>query len=486
MSLKQQQYLKQQQRLTPMQMQVVKLTELSTLEFEEKVKQELEENMALEEGSEVHDDDYVLDNENVEKNDEANITQEDIALGDYINEEEVPDYYLPSSSSSSSENFADIPMSADSSLQEYLLGQLSELKLEEEDKEIAKYIIGSIDPNGYLERSLESIADDMLFQLNIEIPIDKLREILKLVQAMEPPGVAARSLKETLMLQLEKKDQLPYTHISMRVVDEFFDEFSKKHYDKILKQLQLSQENLKDVINEITSLNPKPGSNWNDIMRENLNTITPDFIVESQNGEVFFYLNSRNVPPLKVNHEYSELLKGYAQNKEAGGDLKSTVQFVKQKLDAAKWFIDAVRQRQTTMERTMETIIKLQRDFFLSGEESDLKPMILKDVADATGYDISTISRVTQNKYVQTHIKVYPLKYFFSESMSTASGEEISSREIKQILSECIENENKKKPLSDEKLTEILNEKGYVIARRTVAKYREQLRLPVARLRREM
>lgn len=482
MALKQYQQLKQNQRLSPLQMQVIKLTELSTLEFEEKVKQEIEENPALEEGRDRDNDEEPF---NVQSNDEnSNISQEEIALGDYFKDEDIPDFYLPSSPK---ENYTDIPFAMGSTLNEYLIEQLGELTIDNNDKEIAKYIIGSIDTNGYLERSLQSISDDLLFQQNIDVPIDKLNETLAIVKSLEPAGIAAGSLQECLLIQLERKDPTPIIDLSIIILKDYFDEFSKKHYEKIIKALHISEEDMKSVIKEIVTLNPKPGSLWGDTVDPNTQFVTPDFIVEIVNNEVLFSLNSRNVPPLRISKDYGDLLKEYSSNKKGmSSDEKNAAMFVKQKLDAAKWFIDSVHQRQETMQNTMKAIIDRQYDFFLTEEDSSLKPMILKDIADDTGYDISTISRITNSKYVQVSMRIYPLKYFFSKSMQTESGEDVSSKEIRNILLEFIENENKKKPLSDDKLTEMLNDKGYKIARRTVSKYREMLNLPIARLRKEM
>lgn len=484
MALKQQQLLKQQLKLSPMQMQVIKLTELPVLEFEERIKQELEDNPALEEGLDFSDDGG--DNRGEEEFDDASkITQEDMALGDYANEEEMPDYQF--SRAKGENQRSEIPFSAGSTMHEYLIAQIGEAELSEKEEKIAEYIIGNIDESGYLDQTLTAISDDLIFQQNIDADEKELERILKIVQTFDPPGIAARSLQESLLLQLERKDKDKVTEQALRVIRDYFDEFSKKHYDKIIKALDIDEDALKEVISEITTLNPKPGNNWGDSLSLTLSTIVPDFLIESQDGELILYLNNRDVPPLRVNREYSDLLKGYVGNKESmSTDSKNAVQFVKQKLDSARWFIDAVRQRQQTLQTTMQAIIDKQYDFFLTGEESDLRPMILKDIADVTGYDISTISRVSNSKYVQTSFGIYPLKYFFSESMQTDTGEEISSREVKAILKECIDNENKRKPLTDEKLTEILKEKGYVIARRTVAKYREQLNIPIARLRKEI
>lgn len=485
MALKQQLQLKQQQKLSPLQMQVIKLTELPVLELEERIKQELEDNPALEEGLERTDDVSEYDDDFAPEED-TNISQEDLVLGDYMNEDEVPDYQIRSGGDQST-RATDIPFSVAGSLHEYLLEQLGECELDEDRKKTAEYIIGSIEENGYLDRSLSAISDDLIFQQNLDVPVSELEELLKVIQEFEPAGVGARNLQECLLLQLNRKEKSEEVENAIRIISDYFDEFSKRHYEKIIRQLGIGEAELKDVIHEITTLNPKPGNTWGDSLSTTLSTIIPDFIVESYNGELFLTLNNRNIPEMRVSREYSNLLKGYADNKDSmSADNKNVVLFVKQKLDSARWFIEAIKQRQETLQRTMEAIMNLQYDFFLTGEEAQLKPMILKDVAQRTGYDISTISRVSNSKYVQTNFGVYSLKYFFSESMQTDTGEEISSREVKAILKECIENEDKKKPLTDDKLSEILNEKGYIIARRTVAKYREQMNFPVARLRKEI
>ncbi|MDH6307258.1 RNA polymerase sigma-54 factor [Dysgonomonas sp. PFB1-18] len=486
MALKQQLQLKQQQKLSPLQMQVIKLTELPVIELEERIKQELEDNPALEEGLEPVDDTSEFDDD-YSSEDDTNISQEDITLGDYMNEDEIPDYQLRDNNRQATGKQEEIPFSVASSLHEYLIEQLSECQFDNNDEKVAEYIIGSIDDSGYLDRSLSAISDDLIFQQNIDVPVSHLEEILTVIQDFEPAGIGARTLQECLLLQLQRKDKSETTDIAIQIISNYFEEFSKRHYDKIVRQLGIDESLLKVVIQEITTLNPKPGNNWGDSMETTLSTIVPDFIVESYNGELFLSLNNRNVPDLRVNREYSDLLKGYADNKESmSSDSKNAVLFVKQKLDSARWFIEAIKQRQDTLQRTMQAIIDMQYDFFLTGDEAQLKPMILKDIAQRTGYDISTISRVSNSKYVQTNFGVYSLKYFFSESMQTDTGEEISSREVKAILKECIENEDKKKPLTDDRLSEILKEKGYIIARRTVAKYREQMNLPVARLRKEI
>lgn len=484
MALKQQLQLKQQQKLSPLQMQIIKLTELPSIELEERIKQELEDNPALEEGLEKNDEAQDFEDETHEA-DDANITQEDIALGDYLNEDDIPDYYRNSSQSES--KHTDIPFSVAGSLHEYVLEQLHEVELSDADLKIGEYIIGNIDERGYLDRSLSAISDDLIFQLNIDVSTDSLEKLLQIIQDFEPAGVGARSLQECLLLQLERKKKGDTTQYAILIIDKYFEEFTRRHYDKIMKQIGIEEPTLKSVIQEITTLNPKPGNTWGDGMATVLSTIIPDFIVENSNGELLLSLNNRNIPDLRVSREYSNLLKGYVESKDGmSNDSKNAVMFVKQKLDSARWFIEAIKQRQDTLQRTMQGILNLQYDYFLTGDEAKLRPMILKDIAERTGYDISTISRVTSSKYVQTHFGVFPLKYFFSESMQMDTGEEISSREVKSILKECIGNEDKRQPLTDDKLCEILKDKGYVIARRTVAKYREQMGIGIARLRKEI
>lgn len=486
MALKQQLQQKQQQRLSPLQMQVIKLTELPNVELEERIKQELVDNPALDEGREDSDDPQdIIDDVNYEDSD--NITQEDIALGDYLTEDDIPDYRLNNYNSSDKITREDIPFSSAESLHESLIEQLRLTELDEESEKVAEYIIGNIDENGYLDRPLSAISDDLLFQQNLDIPSDRIRKILNVIQSFEPAGIGACDLQECLLLQLRRINESDIVKQAIIVIEKYFEDFSKRHFDKIEKGLNIDEEELKQIIHLIVTLNPKPGNNWGDALSLTMNTIIPDFIVETYNGELFLSLNNRNIPELRVNRDYSEMLKGYSENKKSmTTEAKNAALFVKQKLDSARWFIDAIKQRQETLQRTMQAIVDLQYDFFLTGDESSLRPMILKDVAELAGYDISTISRVSNSKYVQTNFGIYPLKYFFSESMQNDAGEEISSREVKAILRECIENEDSKKPLTDDKLTDILKEKGYVIARRTVAKYREQMNIPVARLRKNI
>lgn len=484
MALRQRLQLKQQQKLSPLQIQVIKLTELPVLELEERIKQELEDNPALEEGvgefegdSEMSSDDDMSDN----------ISQEDIVLGDYLREEEIPDYQIVNKSRSEGQMRENIPFQSVASLHESLLNQLHLWDLSEEETKIAEYIIGNIDENGYLERSLVSITDDLLFQQNIEVDEKGVERVLEVIQQFDPIGVGARSLQECLEIQLRKKPQTEEVALALRVIKEFFDEFSKKHYEKIKRGLGVDDDSLRDIIDEIISLNPKPGNDWGDSLSLTLNTIVPDFVVDTLDGELILSLNNKNVPELRVSREYSNLLQGYSENRKGmSSDDKNAALFVKQKLDSARWFIDAIKQRQETLLTTMQAILDVQYDFFLTGDESQIRPMILKDIAETTGYDISTISRVSNSKYVQTGFGVYSLKYFFSEAMQNEDGEEISTREIKAFLRACIDDEDKRRPLTDEKLTAMLIEKGYPIARRTVAKYREQLGVAVARLRKEI
>ena len=481
MALRQEQQLKQTQKLTPLQMQVIKLVELTSVEIEDRIKQEIEDNPALEvsDGSGDAVDEY--------ENDDAIVSQEEIILGDYISEDDIPDYRLNSSRGNKQNNFIETTFSDNQSLHEYLQEQIGLQNLSDRKQIIAEYIIGSLDENGYLFRDLQSISDDILFQQNMDVSKDELEKTLHVIQKLDPPGVGARDLQECLLIQLERRQAGETNDLALRVISDYFEEFSRKHYDKIIRQLCVTHEQLRDAIDEITSLNPKPGNILSNDMEIALNNITPDFIVESDRGEVFMSLNNCNLPELKINRNFSEMLQGYAQNREAmSADNQQAVLFIKQKVDSAKSFIEAVRQRQNTLQKTMEAIISLQYDFFLTDDETMLKPMILEDVANKTGFDISTISRVSNSKYVQTNTGVYPLKFFFSEGMPTDSGENVSTREVKLILKQSIENEDHRKPLTDEQLTTILNKKGYIIARRTTAKYREQLNIPVARLRKKL
>lgn len=471
---------KLQQKLSPQQIQLIRLLELSSLEIEERIKQELEENPALEEGSELES------NNDEETFSEDDGTNENIDLGDYMTEDDIPDYKLKEINSRA-EQKNDIPFASGTSLQDHLLTQLGLRELTAQEQKIGEYIIGSLDEDGYLRRDLSAIIDDLAFQTGEEVSRKSVENVLKTIQDLEPAGIAAENLQECLLFQLERKHDSTDKEFAIQIIRDYFDAFVRKHYDKIMKSLNISETELKKVIDEITSLNPKPGGSWVSASEIMMNQVTPDFIVESNNGELILSMNQKDIPDLHINEEYSHMLNDYQSNKSnQTNEMKNAVQFVKQKLDSAQWFIDAVKQRKQTLQRTMEAIILLQKQFFLTGDESKLRPMILKDVAERTGYDISTISRVSNSKYVQTNFGVYPLKFFFSEATQNEQGEEISTREVKKIMRDTIDQEDRRKPITDEVLTEMLKEKGYLVARRTVAKYREQMNIPVARLRKEL
>lgn len=463
---------------------MIRLLELPTLELEERVKHELEDNPALEEGKEPQDD---LEHSEEEENFAAEGSEnEDLSLGDYFSADDIPEYKLQQMTERA-ERKEEIPFAEGESLSEFLLEQLRLRELPEKQVKIAEYIIGNLDDDGYLRRDLSAIADDLVFQAGVEADEAEVEQVLRIIHDFEPAGIGARDLKECLLIQLNKREKTEATRLALRILNSYFEDFTRKRYERILKTLDITEEELKQAIREITLLNPKPGSSWGDTMETAMSQVVPDFVVEANNGELTLSMNNRGVPDLRINQEYAEMFQDYAGNKaNQTADRRDAVQFVKQKLDAAQWFIDAIRQRNETLQRTMETIICLQREFFLTGDETTLRPMILKDVAERTGYDISTISRVSNSKYVQTNFGVYPLKYFFSESMQTDTGEEISTREVKKIMKDHVDAEDKRHPLTDEELAAILKEAGYVIARRTVAKYREQLGIPVARMRKEI
>ena len=487
--LKQKLQQKLLQKLSPQQIQMIKLLEVPTLQIEQRRKKELEENPALEEGPD-QEEDILNSNEeqDEEQYEEPDKDQEEFTLDDYIEEDEIPEYRLQANNySRDDEKKNEIPFSAGSSFHEHLQDQLSLRDLTEKQKILGEYILGNIDEDGYLRRDLPNIVDDLAFLQNISTDEAELEEVLHIIQDLDPPGVGARTLRESLLIQLAIKDRtLPSVRNAYIVVDQYFDEFSKRHYDKITTRMGISESDLKQAIDEVLKLNPKPGSFYSDSFTKTSQQIIPDFILELSEDGFDLHLNSRNLPELRLNPGYNEMLQSYIRNKDQKKEMKDAIIFVKQKIDSAKWFIDAIRQRQNTLLLTMNAILEYQRDYFADGDETKLKPMILKDVAEMTGLDISTVSRVANSKYIQTHFGIFPLKFFFSEGLQTDTGEEVSTREIKRILQDCIENEEKRRPLTDERLTEILQEKGYQIARRTVAKYREQLNIPVARLRREI
>ncbi|MEA3449188.1 MAG: RNA polymerase factor sigma-54 [Bacteroidota bacterium] len=470
---------KLQQKLSPQQIQMIKLLELPGLQLQQRVEKELEENPALEEG--IEKDDV----ESLEDTEQENQTDEEFSLDDYVADDDIPDYKLTAHNYSKDDEAKDIPVSDGQSFLDNLRAQLSLKDIDDETYIQANYLLGSLDENGYLRRDLDSIVDDLAFSQNIIIEKEELEKALRVVQSLDPPGVGARNLQECLLIQLRRKEiQTPLTELAIRMIETQFEAFTKKHYSKILDKLKIDEETLKDVIGIIRKLNPKPGVSGSG--GRSLQTIVPDFIVNIKNGEVEISLTSRNAPELHVSQTYADMIQGYKQNKKRTKQDKEAMMFVKQKLDSAKWFIEAIKQRQNTLLLTMEAIVKHQYQFFIEGDESALKPMILKDIADSTALDISTISRVANSKFVQTPYGNYLLKYFFSESIAKENGEEVSTREVKNILFDLIEKEDKQKPLTDEKLADLLKQKGYKIARRTIAKYREQLNIPVGRLRKEL
>jgi RNA polymerase sigma-54 factor len=482
MALKQQLAQRLEQRLSPQQIQLMKLLQVPTMELDQRIKQEIEENPALEEGEDKEEDDF--DNTDDEFDDDSD-NDDDFDLSDYL-DDDSSDYKTQANNSSKDDEERVIPLSGEQSFQEKLTEQLHLLDLDDKQFLIADILIGNLDESGYLNRDLEAIVDDLAFSMNVEANEDEVAIILSLIQELDPAGVGARNLQECLLLQIKRKqdgDIVRYT--AKKILEDYFDEFTKKHYDKIAKKLEIEDEDLKEAIDEILRLNPKPGGSMRESAK-NYQQIIPDFMLFENEGRLELSINGRNAPELKVSKEYESMLRSYAEGAKASKSDKDALTFVRQKLDSAKWFIDAIKQRQQTLLLTMSAIMNYQHAYFLTGDETKLRPMILKDIADIVELDISTISRVANSKYVQTNFGIFPLKYFFSESLSTDSGEEVSTREVKKILSEAIEAEEKRNPLTDEKLMDLLNERGYNIARRTVAKYREQLNIPVARMRKEL
>lgn len=481
------QYLSQKllQKLSPQQIQLMKLLQVPTAELDQRIKEEIEVNPALDEGQEEHenkdDDDFSSDDEYGNENDDE---RSDFDINDYL-DDDMPSYKTQINNRGGEDDEKVIPLASGDSFQERLASQLSLRLINEKQKQIAEYIIGNLDESGYLRRETENIVDDLAFSLNLSSTQDEVEKVLSVIQELDPPGVGARTLQECLLLQLHRKEiESIAIENAIDIVANLFEEFTKKHYDKIQKKLDLNDEQLKAAIDEIIHLNPKPGNSAKESSRS-MQHIIPDFLVTEDNGKLDLTLNSRNAPQLRISKDYEEMLRTYAESKN-DKKAKEAVQFVRQKIDSAKWFIDAIRQRQQTLLMVMNAIMEYQKEYFVSGDETKLHPMILKDIADVVGMDISTVSRVANSKYVQTHFGTFLLKTFFSESLSTDTGEEVSTREVKKILEESITAEEKKKPLTDDQLAVLLKEKGYNIARRTVAKYREQLNIPVARLRKEL
>ena len=475
--LKQQLNLKLSQKLSPQQIQLMKLIQLSTLELEQKIQNEIGDNPALETGKEEVGKDDIVD-ENISESDDLNID-------DYINDDEIPSYKTEINNYSSNDDDKIIPVSGGISFHQNLKSQAQNLMIKTEEIPIADFLIGSIDESGYIRRDIDEIVDDLAFSQNIFVTSDQVKNILKKVQTLDPPGVGARDLKECLIIQLKRKTSKSEVLIlAEKILTQSFDEFSRKHYQKLIDKYKIDKETLKLIIESISKLNPKPGGNLSTESRNN--QIIPDFILSIEDGKLNVILNRRNAPELHVSGNYKEMLKGYKDSSSKNKMNNEAVQFIKQKLDSAKWFIDAINQRYQTLLITINAIINHQKEYFLNGDEKLLKPMILKDIANTIDMDISTVSRVANSKYIDTPYGIKLVKSFFSEGLKNDEGEDISSIEIKKILQELISSENKKKPLADQALSLSLKEKGYVIARRTVAKYREQLGLPVARLRKEI
>lgn len=487
------------QKLSPQQIQLMKLLQVPTANLEERIKEELEENPALEQGEDGHDEFEDMNDEFAEKEGESEDyedpdgSEEDydnVDISEYVSEDddEIADYKLKDDNYPEMDEGRTVSHSIETSFHEQLQEQLGMLSLDETRHKVAEQIVGSIDDDGYLRRETSSIVDDLAFRQNIITTAREVEELIRMIQQFDPPGIAARDLQECLLLQLYRKQAVNNDEAidqAIEILQHYFDEFTKKHYEKIQRGLNMTDDDLKNAINQIIRLSPKPGANLGEVNKAE-SYIIPDFFIYNNAGKLELSLNSKNAPDLRISEGYREMLREYDKGSKKDKRQKEAVLFIKQKIDAAKWFIDAIKQRQNTLLSTMEAIMLHQEDFFLTGDETSLKPMILKDIAEKTGLDISTVSRVANSKFVQTEFGTYRLKFFFSESLSTESGEEVSTREVKKILSDMVEGESKRKPLSDEKLTELLQQKGYNIARRTVAKYREQLNIPVARLRKEL
>lgn len=484
------------QKLSPQQIQLMKLLQVPTSNLEERIKEEMEENPALELDEEKHDeyeegkDEFTENNEEeYDEPDGSDDEYDNLDISEYVNDgdDEIAEYKTRDENyGSDDDDRKTMPHKTETSFYETLLDQLGLLKLDDKQQKIAEQIVGSIDEDGYLRRETTAIVDDLAFRQSIITSEEEVESLIKRIQQFDPPGVAARNLQECLLLQLKRmQDEGKNVYTAIKAVSKYFDEFTKKHYEKIQRGLDVTDEELKEVMQQIIRLNPKPGGNLSEAHKAE-NYVVPDFFIINNSGKLELTLNSRNAPELRISEGYRDMLKEYDRGAKKDKRQKEAVLFIKQKIDSAKWFIDAIKQRQHTLLDTMTAIMNHQYEFFISGEETTLRPMILKDIAEKTGLDISTVSRVANSKFVQTEFGTYRLKFFFSESLSTDSGEEVSTREVKKILSDMIEAENKKKPLSDEHLTEMLQQKGYNIARRTVAKYREQLNIPVARLRKEL
>ena len=478
------------QKLSPQQIQLMKLLQVPTIALEQRIKQEIEENPALDEGTdnELKDEQEDYLNENEPTQEEQDNSDDEFDFSDYLDNDDTPDYKYQVNNHSKDDEDKQIPFVSGTTFHDLLRTQLGMHTIDEQKVKIALFIIGNLDDSGYLRRDLIALVDDLAFTQNIMTDEEEVDEVLKIIQSFDPPGVGARDLQECLLIQINKLNlDDEATSTAQKVLSQYFNEFTKKHYSKILKRLNISEEQLKNAINIILDLNPKPGNSLNESSKI-IQHVIPDFLINFENGELALTLNSRNAPDLHISRKYKEMMEDYSKSKDKKEKRKNkdALTFVKQKIDSAKWFIDAIKQRQNTLITTMEAILEYQHDYFVEGDEVLLKPMILKDIAEIVHLDISTISRVVNSKYVQTPFGTFLLKNFFSESLSTDSGEEVSTREVKKILQDIIDQEDKRKPLADDKLAKLLNDKGYNIARRTIAKYREQLNIPVARLRKEL
>ena len=487
MALKQTLQQKLLQKLSPQQIQLMKMLQLPTIALEARVKDEIEGNPALEEGrEESQTDEYDISNDN-DSDTELSEAEKEFDFSDYMDDDDTPDYKYQANNYSKDDEERSVPIGSASTFQDRLLDQLHLKRLDEKQRSISEHLIGSLDDSGYLRREVAAIVDDLAFSQGLMTSEEEVEHLLvNVIQDLEPAGIGARDLQECLLIQIRRKDQNILVRTAREILENHYNEFVKKHYDKITARLEIEDEDLKDAIEEIISLNPKPGNSLNESSRP-VEQVIPDFTVKTEGDELQVLLNGRNAPELKISRKYSEMLEEFARIKgKPNKAQREAMMFVKQKLDSARWFIDAIRQRQNTLITTMQAIVDYQREYFLTGDETNLRPMILKDIADRIGMDISTVSRVSNSKYVQTSYGTYSLKYFFSESLTNDDGEEVSTREVKKILQDLIEDEDKRKPWTDENLAKELKGKGYNIARRTVAKYREQLGIPVARLRKEL
>ena len=480
--LKQYLQLKLSQKLSPQQIQLMKLIELPLQELEERLSREIEENPALESGKENEDDFY--ENES-DYGDDSNSDENDINVEDYLSDDDIPDYRLKTNNYSEDDEEKSMPFISGLSFNQFLKNQLSTFSLSEEDHKIAEFLVGSVDQSGYIRTELIDIVDDLAFTMGVYTDLNSTEKVLKKIHLLDPPGVGARDLKECLVIQLKRKNNSKSVESAINILENHFELFIKKHYQKIIQKINITEDELRESIKEIEKLNPKPGSAFSEPTKIN-STIIPDFKIEIIDNQLVLNLNSRNAPELFVSNEYKNMLSGYQENKKVSKSQKQAVSFIKQKLDAAKWFIEAINQRNQTLLITMKTIMDFQKKYFLTGDESNLKPMILKDIAEKIDMDISTISRVANSKYVDTPYGIKLIKSFFSEGITNDKGIEVSTIEIKKELQSIIDNENKSKPFTDDELTKKINEKGYPIARRTVAKYREMIGAPVARLRKKL